>query len=607
MIRLRHLLTALLVLCLAFAKAQEVMFSANGGFYDEPFELTLSCISQDKVIHFTTNGDTPTADDLTYSAPLFLDQSLQSQSNIYTLRNCPEEIWYCPPTVSKCIVIRAAAFDASGMRVSNVATNSYFIKALGCDTHGLPAMSLCVDSLSLFDYETGIFAPGIHFDPSNPDYSGNYYQSGREWERPCNVEFYEEQNRGINQQAGIRTHGLSTRRYAQKGLKIYAREEYGKKRFKYKFFQETNVDSFKRLKVKPFKGGWFGVGCQDYICERIVKDLNVPSLASRPMVLFLNGEYWGIYFLQEKPDERYLEDHYDVDLNQLNLIQTWAGGYEYGTNANYLSLLHWIEENDLSDEENYRHLTELIDIDNFIDYEIFEIFSANLDWPANNMRCWQEGNGLWRWLFFDGDACLFRLSDRFDALDNATYEGDGSYPTSAESTLFFRKLMENTSFKSQFLSRFYSLMGSHFSYSNTYAIYKEIYDLLNDEIPNQVDRFNNPTSVREWKRVMKQVDRFLSNRIVDIDKSLLERYGMGKTSIESLYPNPAHHIINVKVDCEDLTLAEFTIFNIMGQKVFHSKQILGSGTTEIPFHIDLNSGVYFMRVGSSTKKFVVID
>ena len=112
MIRLRHLLTALLVLCLAFAKAQEVMFSANGGFYDEPFELTLSCISQDKVIHFTTNGDTPTADDLTYSAPLFLDQSLQSQSNIYTLRNCPEEIWYCPPTVSKCIVIRAAAFDA---------------------------------------------------------------------------------------------------------------------------------------------------------------------------------------------------------------------------------------------------------------------------------------------------------------------------------------------------------------------------------------------------------------------------------------------------------------------------------------------------------------
>ena len=91
MIRLRHLLTATLLLCLAFAKAQEVTFSTHGGFYDNPFELTLSCNQQDKVIHYTTNGNTPTANDPVYHEPLFLDQSQQSHSRQqkFSLKSSP--------------------------------------------------------------------------------------------------------------------------------------------------------------------------------------------------------------------------------------------------------------------------------------------------------------------------------------------------------------------------------------------------------------------------------------------------------------------------------------------------------------------------------------
>ncbi len=607
MIRLRRLLTAVLLSCLAFAKAQEVTFSTHGGFYDEPFALTLSCDLQDKVIHYTTNGNTPTASSPIYGNPLFLDASLYSHSDIFKVQNSPDKHWVCPQTVKKCIVIRAAAFDASGERIGPVATQSYFLKSLGCDTHGLPVMSMCVDSLDLFDYETGIFIPGAYFDPASPDFTGNYYQTGREWERVCNIEFYEEQNRGINQQAGVRTHGNSTRRFPQKGLKIYAREEYGKKRFKYPFFEDTDIISFKHLKVKPFQGGWNGVGCQDYICGKMVKDLNVPGLASRPMVLFLNGEYWGIYFLQEKPDERYLEDHFDVDIDDINIIKSWGGGIDYGDNANYLSLYQWIQANDLSDESNYQYLTTLIDIDNFIDYEIFEIFSANLDWPANNMRCWQEGNGPWRWMFFDGDACLYRLTKDFDAFANATYEGDGSYPTNIYATLFFRKLMKNARFKAQFLSRFYDLLGSSFSYSNTRVFYEEIHDLLEDEIPNQIERYDNPSSFSEWERVMKRVDRFLANRTVDIDKYLIEYFAVENTSIETLYPNPASQQINIEVYSDDATIVEVAVFDVMGQMMHHSREIVCGGSSVIQLPINLRSGVYHVKVGQSVKKVVVIN
>ena len=606
MMRLCQLLTATLLSFLAFAKAQEVTFSTPGGFYVNPFELTLSCDLRDKVIHYTTNGNTPTANDPIYREPLLLGEALYSHSDIFKTQNSPDGIWFSPKTVQKCIVIRAAAFDALGERISPIATQSYFLHSLGCDTHGLPVMSLCVDSLDLFDYETGIFVPGVYFDPDNPDHTGNYFQTGREWERLANIEFYETDNQGINQLGGLRTHGYSTRRFPQKGLKIYAREEYGNKRFTFPFFEDTDVTSFKRLKVKPFQGGWNGVGCQDHICGKIVKDINVPGLASRPMVLFLNGEYWGIYFLQEKPDERYLEDHFDVDLQNVNIVKNW-GDCDYGTNANYLNLYEWMEVNDLSDDDNYQYLTSLMDIDNFIDYEIFEIFSANLDWPANNALCWQEGNGPWRWMFFDGDACLYRLTKEFDALANATYEGSELYPSSIYSTIFLRKLMENDSFKAQFLSRFYELLGSVFDYSNTQDYYEEIHDLLKDEIPNQVDRHNNPTSVGEWERVMKKVDRFLSRRAADIDRCLIERYAAEKTFIESLYPNPANDLINIMVNAEESTIVEISIFNAMGQTVHHSIQIVGNGPTKIQLPINFRSGIYYLKAGASIKKVVVID
>ena len=608
MMRRGHLLTAALLLCLAFANAQEVTFSTPGGFYDDPFELTLSCTQQDKVIHYTTNGNRPTADDPVYSQPLLLDQSLESRSNIYTIPITPESLWYAPKTVQRCIVIRAAAFNAIGERVSNVITNSYLIKALGCDTHGLPIMSICADSLDLFDYTNGILVPGANFNPENPDYTGNYYQTGDEWERNCNVEFYENGNHGINQQAGVRIQGLSTCRYAQKGLKIYARKEYGKKRFNYKFFNDTDIASFKHLKVKPFNGGWHGIGCQDYISGHIARNLDVDCLASRPMVLFLNGEYWGIYFLQEKPDERYLEDHYDVDLNTVNIVKSWGWGQcEYGTGEGMLDLYRWIDEHDLSDDNNYQYVAERIDISSFIDYEILEIFSANLDWPANNVRSWQADNGPWRWIFYDGDACLFKSKNGFDALANATYDGDEYYPSNAKSTLIFRKLLENRSFRARFLSRFYELMASELSYSTTLTYYDEAYDMLVEEIPNQIARFNNPTSEKEWKKGMKKVYRFLSRRPEEIDESLREWFVVDGTSIESLYPNPAQDLIMVEVNSEEGDIVEYEIYNIMGQRLYHTKQIACSGTTKLTLDINFKNGVYFMKVGNSIKKFVVIN
>ena len=479
--RLCFILFSLSVVLGVTAQNDTVIFSARGGFYYEVLPLELYNIHPENHIRYTTNGNRPDAHSSLYSDSLVLDERMYSHSDIYTIVDCPEQDFYLPDSVQHCIVIRAAVFDENDSCVSRVMTQSYFIRALGCDTHGLPAVSLCADSLDLFDYETGIFVPGVHYDPLDPDWTGNYYEEGREWERQMNVEFYEQDNTGINQQAGLRTHGGNGRRFQQKCVKMYAREEYGKKRFKHKFFETLLQDSFKHLVFKPFSASWNESGVNDHICNQIASQLNVESLASRPVVLYLNGEYWGIYYIHERPDERYLEDHFDVDIEHVNLIWAWNPFVDCGTLQYFLELFQWMETADLSDPAAYAYAKTKIDIDNFIDYQIFELFAENSDWPANNMRCWQVDDGKWRWIFFDGDACLRWMT--FYAFDNALDEGDAVWPSNWRATLFFRKLMENEDFKMQFNSRFHELLNTAFSYEVTKPIFDNIQATMIGEVP----------------------------------------------------------------------------------------------------------------------------
>lgn len=604
----RRVWLLVLIFIAAFsAKAQNdtVIFSAKGGFYEETFALQLYHINQQYHIRYTTNGNRPTAQSPLYADSLWLDETKYSESNIYTIQISPDDLVFVPDSVKHCIVIRAAVFDENDSCVSHVMTQSYFIKALGCDTHGLPAVSICADSLDLFDYESGILVPGAYFDTLDPDWSGNYYQSGMEWERPMNIEFYELDNTGINQQAGIRTHGGNGRRFQQKCVKIYAREEYGKKRFKHKFFETIPINNFKHLVLKPFAASWNQSGVNDHICNQIASQLNLESLASRPVVLYLNGEYWGIYYIHERPDERYLEDHYGVDIDHVNIMANWVDVADHGTAANFIDLFRWVEEADLTTPDDYAYFESHVDIDNFIDYQIFEMFIENCDWPANNMRCWQEDNGPWRWIFYDGDACLLWMT--FYAFDNAVYDGDSIWPSSASSTLFFRKLLENEDFQSRFISRFQELLNTSFSDEVTSPIFKEIKLRIEPEVPLQSERFGFPESMEEWASDMDKVEYFLRARpncVLDPLNDLL--IGIPENqSVESImcFPNPFSDEIHLRLLSDDNKVGEIAIYDVLGRKVLSEAFSTETGN-EITLNPSLPAGVYVLKVGSHSRRIV---
>ena len=479
-----HALFIFLLFCTTRICAQEVSvsFSSSGGFYDSPFELSLSC-PHEFTIHYSLNGNSPTLSDPIYEVPLLLNEELYSKSNLYTIQDCPDEFWHVPNSIQRCIVIRAAAFDADGNQVSPIATHSFMIKSLGCDTHGLPIVSICIDSVSLFDHEIGIMSNG----KSDESDSMNYLQKGRQWERICNVEFYELDNQGINQNAGLRLHGDASRASIQKGFRLYARKEYGKKRFHHKFFGPNELGSFKHLVLKPLRNGLVA----EHICSQIAKPLNLDVPALRPTILFLNGEYWGFYYLKERADSQFIADHYYYEKEEINVIESWTGTITNGNNDSFLQMMRWFAQAKLSDEENYRHACSLIDIDCFIDYYCLELFVGNDDWPDFNMRCWQAKNGKWRWIFTDGDGCLYGYQDIFA---KTIYSGSNSY----EATLIFTKLLTNPEFRDRFYHRFGTLITNEFDYKTTTSHLENTYAMVSSGIDQHIQRFGTPVSKEEF-------------------------------------------------------------------------------------------------------------
>jgi len=620
--RLLFLCFILLAAVLANAQNDTVVFSASGGFYDEVFALQLYNVNPQNHIRYTVNGNRPTAQSPLYEDFILLDASNYSKSNIYTIQISPDNLVYVPDSVQHCIVIRAAAFDENDSCVSAVMTHSYFIKALGCDTHGLPAVSLCADSLDLFDYERGIMVPGVFFNSLDSQHTGNYYQKGMEWERLVNVEYCEYGgNSGVNQPCGLRTHGNRARRQPQKALKIYAREEYGKKRFKHQFFETSPLNDFKHLVLKSFSTLYPFTSIQDYICTQTAIEMGLESGQSRPVVLYLNGEYWGIYFLQEKMDERFLEDHFNIDIAHCNIVGNWNGLTEHGEpvddNGNlieFVEMMQWLETADLSQEEEYQRLGRLIDIDNFVDYIIFETFVANNDWPANNMRCWKMDGGRWRWMFFDGDAAFnsygvdaFGNATTLDVFGNATYVGNYTWPSSEMATRLFRKCLENDSFVSCFESKMRERCSEVLNYENMSRYYSHIKELLRTEIEPQSFRFGNPDNFGMWNWGCSLTDNFLSNR--ETTYTLEWSSFMGLEEDQALrsvfcYPNPFSDEIHISMEIESVGRVEIGIYDMLGRKVFAQSFEPSELPEVITINPSLQSGVYVLRIGNRALKIV---
>ena len=578
-----------IVLFMCRTSAAQVTFSSPGGFYPKAFTLTLT-VPEGQSIRYTTDGSLPTIQSSLYQHPLQLSPELYSTRDLFMLRNTPEDNWNPPSQIRHAIVLRAQAFDSYGHPVGSTVTHTYFISDLIGHEPNLPTVSVVLDPHALFDPDSGIFSPN-GWNPDDAFNSGNFNQHGREWERLAHVEYYELDNKGFSQPIGIRVHGGKTRRLMQKPLKLYARKEYGENKIRYHLFDECSYSVHKRLILRPFCAALNSAGIQDLLAQKIAQPLRFVSLASRPVTLYINGEYWGIYFLQESPDEHLVEQIYGVDDEAVNLIGAWMS-LENGSDSLFREMMQWLHTADLSTPSQYEYLCSLIDLDNYIDYLLFESFIANQDWPANNTRRFQFGQSSWRWIFYDGDDC-FAETERYMPYI-ITYQGEDSWPSWSEETLLLRKLMESSPFLERFGNRLYELSSSVFDYSNTSPILKNIKEDIRPEIEWQSERFGTA----KWEQSMSGIDKFLRSRpkIFLYQMERLLALPADNESAPHVFPNPAHDYVDVEITSSRSGWTHCTLYDMMSRQVMSQPLFVSSAQRTLRIALPtLPAGVYILR------------
>ena len=126
-------------------------------------------------------------------------------------------------------------------------------------------------------------------------------------------------------------------------------------------------------------------------------------------MLFINGEYWGIHSIKDRIDRHFLEYAEGADSDSVNIVSSGQSQIAYeGVIDDYVEVLDFIDNHDLADDFNYEYVKSKLDISNYIDYSVAQMFLVNYDWPGNNIKLWnhRDNSGKWRWIFYDLDAAF---------------------------------------------------------------------------------------------------------------------------------------------------------------------------------------------------------
>lgn len=558
-------------------------FSHQEGFYTSPFSLTIDQLLTD-TIYYTLNGDIPTVNSNVFTGSLLVDYRSAQPNTISEIPTSPDQAlisykaWESPTVlIDKATVLRCASYN-NGVISSKIHTKTFFVDDEIMNKYTMPVISLVTEEGNLFNADSGLYVPGENFNSNDPEWSGNYFMRGSNWERDVHVEYFKDDGTlCFSQDAGMRIHGGKTRHASQKSLRLYARNEYGKEHFNHRVFPQSQVNEYERLILRTTMGDWEQqTMIKDIVAQNISSSLNVDHQDFQPAIVYVNGEYWGVHTIRDRIDERFIAYTHNINRDFVEFME-W--------NIDYHNLMEFVENNDLSFSSNYQYVISQIDVDNYIDYMIAEQFFKNYDWPANNMKLWREiPNGKWRWVFYDIDAGFgdvnYNMLYHTTSTDNAI-----DWPNPPSSTLLFRSLLENDMFKSQFIARYAEILNNEFAVDVMASKLDSIQNLYSFEIADHIDRWNYPNSYSSWEEdIENDILYFLEHRPCIVRSQIMSYFSLPSFEFECgdtpalsedliLAPNPTTGKFFIFNNNTDIVNASIAIASVNGQVVYKENNV----------------------------------
>ncbi|HUM48118.1 MAG TPA: CotH kinase family protein, partial [Chitinophagales bacterium] len=481
------------------------------GFYEDPVTITISSLSPGAVIRYTTNGNEPDTNSLIYSSPLVITTSQTIKAKCFSINLLP----------------------------SATATGSYFIN----EEFTLPVISITTDSENLYGTE------------------GIYDNWWTDWIKPCYVEYFDQgQQLVFAQRSSIKIDGGAggSRSQPQKSFRLDADHDVlGDGAFPYALIPgRPNRDEYESVYLRNGSNQYLGLIYKDALATRLFQDTKTNYQEYRPVVAFLNGEYFGVYELREKQDEGYFKQNFQADPDALDILSL---SYWYnselrtlsGSADDFYTMHDAIVNGDPGDQNYYAQSDSLLDLTSYADYIIAETWIGNYDWPSNNIKIWRSHatDNKWHFGLIDLELALppNGWSNVWDDLIGFTLYYDPN-------NLFvspFQKLVQNQQFHDYFINRYADIMNSELLKDSVQPVAQQMYNELFPELPKHFlkwgDLVNNTVQQYMTNFSSYQADYMeaLSKRSRYVRDHIVSNFGLIDTvTIElQVFPQQAGRIL----------------------------------------------------------------
>ena len=465
--------------------SEEPKFSINGGYVDKGTKIEIET-SDDSEIYYTLDGSFPNKNSKVYEGPI---------------------------EVNNTVVIKAIAYKDDYIESKEISRT--FVVGR---THDIAFVSISSNPSSFFsDYE-GILVYGY------------YYNFKQDWERKVDFEFYEpDGSLGVSFTGGTKLVGQDSREEPQKSMAIYLRESYGQSSVTYPFF-DSDVTTFKSFVLRNSGEDPNRIKIKDTFLAGVLKgQMDIDIQDYRPVAVYINGAYYGLYNLREKMNENYIVSNFGYEKGTNTVIK---GDYQAqaGSLYTYNELVNYIRNHDTRNEDVYKYLETQIDMQELANYWVARTYYAETD--TGNIRCWKNANGKWRWMLYDQDWSLFPSLYRYVDL-YYPFEPYGHGIGNYFSTIITYKLWQNWRFRDLYLSTFAYHMKNTFNPDRMIKILEEQASVVETEMPYHIDRwYYDYASV--GKLPISSMDGWRYN-LETLKNIIRERYNLVKWNLKSQF------------------------------------------------------------------------
>ena len=462
-------------------------FSHSHGFYESALDLTITDGLVPAQIYYTTDGSKPTSSNGTlYSSAIHIDStsiiravaivSGQSPSNVTTQTYLfLDDIIHQPNNPTGYPTEWGRYYDLPGNAIADyemdpeLMSDTNYAKAVKEALKDLPTISLVTDIAHFFSKVNDPDTGGIYIFTGPP--TGDTTRGiGEGWERPVSFEYFTDDTVSLQVDCGVRLQGGHSRRPEKSpkhSFRLVFRSEYGPSTLNYPLFGNDANSEFNSITLRAgFCNTWIHWEADQrdrsqYLRDTWAKDVQkaMGHLAAENdfVHLYINGIYWGLYNTSERIDRRFAESHLRGDDDDFDVIKDYTEVVDGNigawnrmmsmANAGFATTeaFQKIQGNNADGTPNGEY-ENLLDMNNFIDYFIINLYGANTDWDHHNWAAIRNrvkpGKGF-QFICWDSEHIL---KDVYDM--DAMYDNNYNCPSR-----IFQQLTQNADFRRQFADR----------------------------------------------------------------------------------------------------------------------------------------------------------